>query len=175
MSDGTPGDGEVLSPEEYLREHGADGVEKIRHKYDPASSLLAPDPDEREVETLRRSISASQMMRRNLQQMVDEREAALRRVEEERDALAKFKAYVHQRLDEAGVSKDPESPHKAAGCRIGGRLDEVLAAREQAGLLRRQVDGQALMLKDARARADRLTLELAKSDARVSELEATHG
>lgn len=45
----------------------------------------------------------------------------------DRDALAKFKAYVHQRLDDAGVPVDPESPHKAHGCRIGGRLDWLLA------------------------------------------------
>jgi hypothetical protein len=40
-------------------------------------------------------------------------------------ALQAFKDYVHKRLDDAGVPVDPESPHKAAGCRIGGRLDEV--------------------------------------------------
>lgn len=50
----------------------------------------------------------------------------------ERDALANFKAYVHQRLDDAGVPIDPDSPHKAAGCRIGGRLDFVLAERDAA-------------------------------------------
>lgn len=44
------------------------------------------------------------------------------------DALDKFKTYVHQRLDEAGVPADPpDSPHKAEGCRIGGRLDIVLS------------------------------------------------
>lgn len=47
----------------------------------------------------------------------------------ERDALAKFKQYVHGRLDAAGVPADPDSPHKAEGCRIGGRLDIVLADR----------------------------------------------
>lgn len=45
----------------------------------------------------------------------------------ENESLAKFKAYVHRRLDEAGVPADPESPHKAEGCRIGGRLDIVLS------------------------------------------------
>jgi hypothetical protein len=53
-------------------------------------------------------------------------EAAAR--EEAAEELAKlraFKAYVHKRLDEMGVPADPESPHKAEGCRIGGRLDEV--------------------------------------------------
>ncbi len=42
--------------------------------------------------------------------------------------LTAFKKYVHDRLDAAGIPSDPESPHKAAGCRIGGRLDLVLSA-----------------------------------------------
>lgn len=46
----------------------------------------------------------------------------------ELEKLGKFKAYVHRRLDEAGIPSDPESPHKAEGCRIGGRLDLVLGA-----------------------------------------------
>lgn len=37
----------VLSTDEYLREHSADGVVTIRHRYDPASSLLAPTPEEK--------------------------------------------------------------------------------------------------------------------------------
>lgn len=45
----------------------------------------------------------------------------------ERDALLAFKNYVHQRLDAAGVPVDPDSPHKAEGCRVGGRLDWVFA------------------------------------------------
>lgn len=52
------------------------------------------------------------------------------------EALQAFKDYVHKRLDDAGVPVDPESPHKAEGCRIGGRLDCVLAiaaALEQQG------------------------------------------
>lgn len=46
------------------------------------------------------------------------------------DKLQRFKDYVHGRLDAAGVSADPDSPHKAEGCRIGGRLDEVFATRD---------------------------------------------
>ncbi len=46
----------------------------------------------------------------------------------ERDKLQKFKDYVHARLDAAGVPTDPDSPHKAEGCRIGGRLDILIAA-----------------------------------------------
>ncbi len=46
----------------------------------------------------------------------------------EREKLQKFKDYVHGRLDAAGVQTDPDSVHKAEGCRIGGRLDIVLGA-----------------------------------------------
>jgi hypothetical protein len=53
--------------------------------------------------------------------------AALARV----DALQRFKEYVHKRLDDAGVPVDPESPHKAEGCRIGGRLDWLFAERHR--------------------------------------------
>lgn len=48
--------------------------------------------------------------------------------ESELEKLRKFKEYVHARLDRAGVPREvPESPHTAAGCRIGGRLDWLLA------------------------------------------------
>lgn len=49
----------------------------------------------------------------------------------ERDKLLAFKEYVHRRLDEAAVAADPESPHRAEGCRIGGRLDPVFAERDR--------------------------------------------
>jgi hypothetical protein len=48
------------------------------------------------------------------------------------ERLEAFKAYVHRRLDEAGVPADPDSPHRAEGCRIGGRLDLVLATMKRA-------------------------------------------
>jgi hypothetical protein len=57
--------------------------------------------------------------------------AELAAVKAERDRLAEFKAYIHRRLDEAGVPADPDSPHKAQGCRIGGRLDIVLGERDR--------------------------------------------
>lgn len=46
-------------------------------------------------------------------------------LKEENEKLLKFKQYVHDRLDKMGIEKDPESEHKAVGCRIGGRLDIV--------------------------------------------------
>lgn len=44
----------------------------------------------------------------------------------ELESLRKFKAYVHQRLDEAGIPKQPNGVHTLNGCRIGDRLDLVL-------------------------------------------------
>ncbi|MNK58674.1 hypothetical protein D3C87_777650 [compost metagenome] len=77
----------------------------------------------------------------------DEAIAAKDRAEGERDALAKFKAYVHKRLDDMGIPVDPDSPHKAEGCRVGGRLDIVQAT---------------IALADARGRA--LTHAVAKGE-----------
>ena len=45
------------------------------------------------------------------------------------EKLQAFKDYVHNRLDDAGIEKDPESVHKDAGCRIGGRLDIALKSK----------------------------------------------
>ena len=45
------------------------------------------------------------------------------------DALQRFKAYVHQRLDEAGIPTHPDGEHSKAGCRVGDRLDIALAMR----------------------------------------------
>lgn len=45
--------------------------------------------------------------------------------------LEKFKEYVHQRLDEAGIPTHPNGKHSKAGCRIGDRLDIALKEIEQ--------------------------------------------
>jgi hypothetical protein len=52
------------------------------------------------------------------------------RIEAERDQLQRFKEYVHQRLDEAGVTGYPEGKHSKAGCRVGDRLDELVGQRD---------------------------------------------
>lgn len=49
----------------------------------------------------------------------------------ERDKLAAFKLFVHKRLDDAGVPADPPGEHRDAGCRIGQRLDWVMAERDR--------------------------------------------
>jgi hypothetical protein len=54
-------------------------------------------------------------------------------VRAERDALRRFKEYVHRRLDEAGVPHDPQPEiNELTGCRIGCRLDWLLAKTEGA-------------------------------------------
>lgn len=46
---------------------------------------------------------------------------------DELEKLRGFKAYVHQRLDEANVASDPDPAANARhGCRIEGRLNLVL-------------------------------------------------
>lgn len=68
-----------------------------------------------------------------------------------------FKTYVHKRLDDAGVPVDPESPHKAEGCRIGGRLDVLIGERDelrkQLAELRTVIAGQSDANRDAPATA----------------------
>lgn len=73
-------------------------------------------------------------------------------VKAERDKLAAFKSYVHKRLDAAGVPADPESPHKEHGCRIGGRLDIVLADRDLLREVAANLDEMDRGVHGARAR-----------------------
>lgn len=46
-----------------------------------------------------------------------------RRLEKAED----FKAYVHERLDQAGIPTHPDGEHSKEGCRVGDRLDLALA------------------------------------------------
>jgi hypothetical protein len=58
----------------------------------------------------------------------------------QRDALLKFKQWVHAYLDNVGVPHDPDPVHTAEhGCRISGRMnylkgqrDDLLAVMEEA-------------------------------------------
>lgn len=40
--------------------------------------------------------------------------------------MKRFKDYVHERLDAAGIPTHPDGEHSKNGCRIGDRLDIVL-------------------------------------------------
>lgn len=51
---------------------------------------------------------------------------------EERDALKKFKAFVHDWLDRAGVPADPPGKHRDEGCRVGQRLKWMAERLEKA-------------------------------------------
>lgn len=106
------------APDSELLERVADEVAKL-------SALVS--------EELGKAASIAHLCRNEVQDtdaaLVDANERTAR-YKTERDKLQEFKAYVHARLDAAGVTVDPESPHKAEGCRIGGRLDEVLADLE---------------------------------------------
>lgn len=56
--------------------------------------------------------------------------AALEQAERERDALQRFKDWVHAYLDSKGVPNHPPGTHGAAGCRIGDRMDWVMKQQE---------------------------------------------
>lgn len=56
---------------------------------------------------------------------------AYHRIAEQRDALEAFKAYVHKRLDEAGIPANPGGPHTEQGCRVGDRLDLLIGRVER--------------------------------------------
>lgn len=47
------------------------------------------------------------------------------------EKLQAFKDYVHKRLDDAGVEKEPDGEHSKHGCRIGDRLDIVLPQEKE--------------------------------------------
>lgn len=91
---------------------------------DYVNPAIVADKD-REIENLREELSLCESTLQNRDQTLEWHVAEI-------EKLQAFKDYVHQRLDEAGVPVDPESPHKAAGCRIGGRLDEIFAQLQQA-------------------------------------------
>lgn len=79
-------------------------------------------------------------------------QARLAEVAAERDALQAFKAYVHQRLDEAGIEKEPNGEHSKAGCRVGDRLDLTFAranaAEERAATIRQETLEEAAKVVD---------------------------
>lgn len=59
--------------------------------------------------------------------------AQVRELYERAQKLARFKAYVHERLDTAGVPADPEpEANEAHGCRVEGRLNFLVARAEKA-------------------------------------------
>ena len=72
------------------------------------------------------SISAIQTLRENQAKLIKRFSDA----EAERDALQRFKEFVHHRLDTAGIPTHPDGPHIKEGCRIGDRLDLIVQDRD---------------------------------------------
>lgn len=60
-------------------------------------------------------------------------------LQDERDALARFKSWTHSYLDAKGIPTHPDGPHSREGCRIGDRMDLVFVEQE-----RLQADNAAL-------------------------------
>lgn len=61
-------------------------------------------------------------------------ESAYRALQERVAETEKFKAWVHAYLDARGVPQEfPDGPHTAEGCRIGDRLDWLMAQIPAAG------------------------------------------
>jgi hypothetical protein len=77
--------------------------------------------------------------------------AEVRALRAERDALQRFKDFVHRRLDTAGVPTHPDGPHSKEGCRIGDRLDLVVAERDALRLAYDAKDAVDAAWSDARA------------------------
>jgi hypothetical protein len=99
------------------------------------------------------------LQRRIVAQLVADRE----RLTAERDKLAAFKAFVHARLDAAGVPPEfPDGPHTREGCRIGDRLD---------WLVERLKSGSALLF-EALGHGDRMCAAISALEAENAALRA---
>jgi hypothetical protein len=69
--------------------------------------------------------------RTDLQAVLDQTKAEVERLTEKVSALERFKAYTHQRLDEAGIATHPNGQHSQAGCRVGDRFDILVGERDR--------------------------------------------
>lgn len=65
---------------------------------------------------------------------------------ERAEKLQAFKDFVHKRLDEMGIEKNPNGKHSAEGCRVGDRLDLIV---EHMSYLKSEIAGHAHIAKDA--------------------------
>ena len=100
-----------------LEEHGARSAPQLTYGF-PAATCVSVNEEAAHGVPGDRVIRAGDLVNVDVS-------AELDRLRAERDKLQKFKDYVQARLDAMGVPADPDSPHKAEGCRVGGRLDWV--------------------------------------------------
>jgi hypothetical protein len=84
----------------------------------------------------------------------------------EADALRAFKAYVHQRLDDAGVPTHPDGPHSKEGCRVGDRLDILIdSGRYWVGQYREAEARERALTEERDAYAEEMRAERSCKDA----------
>lgn len=85
-----------------------------------------------------------------------------------------FKAFVHRRLDTAGVPENPEPPkHALEGCRIGDRLDWIVAkVQRYEDLIVGKSDGDAVRDEDGCFRVGQRGSPKYEADHRAFENEA---
>lgn len=147
---------DLLTPEEMFDRVRAMAKKPTTYNH----SRAMPKPAD-EIAALRAEVEKLKPQIEGLEYQSGALENDVASAEKERDALAKFKTYVHQRLDDAGVPVDPESPHKAAGCRIGGRLDYLF------GLISKGDDSYAAIA----AERDELRAEQLEWSAKAADLQ----
>jgi len=83
-------------------------------------------------------------LRNHLNRVLDDDQSSLKELEAERDALAKFKSWVHDRLTANGVPEDPDpAKRELTGCRVGCRFEWLENRLAQAEAERNTLD-QAL-------------------------------
>lgn len=101
---------------------------------------------------------------RALQGRIDQDAGTIRRLQE-------FKLYVHKRLDDAGIPSDPPGAHHDNGCRVGQRLD-ILVARAEAlpTAPEREVWDLRGRLEGHAATIARLTEALENKNAKITEV-----
>ena len=127
-----------------------------------------------EKESLRRRVDEleRECCRRTLGQ--DAQAVRVAELEKERDKLQVFKTWVHNYLDGHGVPHHPPGVHGAEGCRIGDRMDWLMAqladARGEVEVARGRASALERDLRDADGRAREADSRAAANGARAAEL-----
>lgn len=111
--------------EETIAEGEAPGVmaDAFRQRVAEIAALLDGSAGESHLA----SLSAARDALPDLLAALDAKDAEVGRLTEERDKLQRFKDWVHAYLDAHGVPHHPPGTHGAEGCRIGDRMDWLMA------------------------------------------------
>ncbi len=129
--------------EEAIRALAREKADKAPALPGTAAFNAAVEPYERLPDLPLEDVRDLQQQVRDLDHRLYICQSAATNIEKDRDAALNFKAYVHQRLDEAGVATRPEGPHSAQGCRVGDRLDLLVNERDAAKAALAEAQGTA--------------------------------